>query len=482
MAPKGGSDNDFSDFYFLKSLLEAGIDENETYTFSFVVEIPHDGIMRGTSSDSAEGIVAVPHSEAGHFESEEDFDFDNVSWPEMEASNWTINSSYGNENEAKIRVTIHLGESAGGGNEYSTEFELSGAGSIQTKDWSSHQRAQAEEHENYDNAWDMFDSPDGVGQVQALDNPEMIGLHVVQVIAAFPSDSLLELNEQTNRFEDGPKLPHFSVDGTEAKFEITTIPDNFFIDSEHFEDTYDWSIEPGADSENPGNDPLADSDLIDKDQSVMTVENAKWFADPDNQWLNETGVISTYRISVNVANAITIRNMPWTVGVEYTGEINPRQMLLGGPETERVDGFWVVTGIGSHERDTSQIIPVVYAPIESQFYSKIDAHEMYHIKQYTEIYPFDQIFSSFKTRTNGGPPISLKEEYDLVNNMGHKDEQSFRFAVDLAYNEWQNGYSQMRANTRCELEWQAHEHIHNIDPQYLNLQKDEIPGIYGCTF
>jgi hypothetical protein len=144
----------------------------ELTEFEFTVKIPPDGLLQGTASGSAQGIVAV----AGHFSSSADFSFKNVTWPEDLPPNWELNSEYGANHEAKITVTLNSEDENA---EPSAELELDGEGSIQTLDWSSHQRRIAEEEEQ--SAWEKFSDPDGVGRVQALDNPPVVLLSILSV-------------------------------------------------------------------------------------------------------------------------------------------------------------------------------------------------------------------------------------------------------------------------------------------------------------
>jgi hypothetical protein len=113
---------------------------------------------------------------AGHFSSSADFSFKNVTWPEDLPPNWVLDSSEGGEHEAKITVTLNSEDENA---EPSAELELDGEGAIQTLDWSSHQRRIAEEEEQ--SAWEMFSHPDGVGRVQALDNPPAVLLSILSV-------------------------------------------------------------------------------------------------------------------------------------------------------------------------------------------------------------------------------------------------------------------------------------------------------------
>lgn len=144
----------------------------ELTEFKFTVKIPPDGLLQGVSSGSAQGIVAV----AGHFSSSADFSFKNVTWPEDLPPNWVLDSSEGGEHEALITVTLNSEHENA---EQTAELELDGEGSIQTLDWSSHQRKKAEEEEQ--SAWEMFSDPDGVGRVQALDNPPMVSFSILSV-------------------------------------------------------------------------------------------------------------------------------------------------------------------------------------------------------------------------------------------------------------------------------------------------------------
>jgi hypothetical protein len=87
-----------------------------------------------------------------------------------------LNSEYGANHEAKITVTLNSEDENA---EPSAELELDGEGSIQTLDWSSHQRSKAEEEEQ--SAWEKFSHPDGVGRVQALDNPPVVSFSVLSL-------------------------------------------------------------------------------------------------------------------------------------------------------------------------------------------------------------------------------------------------------------------------------------------------------------
>lgn len=159
-------------FLFMPKEPEEG--QSELSEFSFVVEIPPDGLMGGDSGSSAKGIVA----EAGHFSSGTDFSFRSVTWPASLPSNWVLDDSYGANHQAEITVTLNSEASDA---EDSTGFELDGAGSIKTLDWSSHQRKQAEEDDDDTDVWDIFDNPDGIGQVQAADNPERVMFSLLKV-------------------------------------------------------------------------------------------------------------------------------------------------------------------------------------------------------------------------------------------------------------------------------------------------------------
>jgi hypothetical protein len=144
----------------------------ELTEFEFRVKIPPEGLLQGTASGSAQGIVAV----AGHFSSSADFSFKNVTWPEDFPPNWQLDSGYGAHHEAKITVILNSEDENA---EPSAELELDGEGSIQTLDWSSHQRRIAEEEEQ--SAWEKFSHPDGVGRVQALDNPPVVSFSILSV-------------------------------------------------------------------------------------------------------------------------------------------------------------------------------------------------------------------------------------------------------------------------------------------------------------
>lgn len=154
-------------FLFMPKEPEEG--QSELKEFSFVVEIPPDGLMGGDSGSSAQGIVA----EATHFSSGADFSFRSVTWPASLPSNWVLDDSYGANHQAKITVTLNSEASIG--------FELDGAGSIKTLDWSSHQRKQAEEDDDGGDVWEIFDNPDGIGQVQAADNPKRVMFSLLKV-------------------------------------------------------------------------------------------------------------------------------------------------------------------------------------------------------------------------------------------------------------------------------------------------------------
>lgn len=467
MNSKNGGNDRFSDFYFLIRSFESRItNKNKNVSFTFTLEIPHEGLMEGSAGESAEGIVA----QVGHFDSPNNFDFHSVLWPEMDADNWAIDSTFGNNNQAQVTVKLTLGESVSGAEENSIEYELSGAGSIQTRDWSSHQRAQAEE--NSKDVWDMFrNSPDGIGRIQEADNPQAINFHFAQFITKFP--------EAEFTFDDRV-FPHTSVEGTEAEFEVQIIPQSFFSNTEHFNESYNWSIAHPTGS--VGHKPIKNDDLNNRNQRIMTIPKARWFAEPDEKWYKESDNFCEYRINIEVG-PVRFENLPWTVGVEFTGHIDPREMLSGEPKTEEINGSWKILGKGTHERDPSQITPVVNAPSGSDFYDKILSHENHHIKQYKEIEPFSNIYSSFKTRTKGGPRLTLWEFYQIINDSNHSNEDLFRSSINNSYDRWKDGYGEMRKNTRCELEWQAYKHMEEEGPFYLHLkEKSEVAERYKCEF
>lgn len=292
-----GESGRYSDFYFLIRTHGARItNESKNISIKFTLEIPHEDLMGGGAGASAQGIVAEP----GHFESADEFDFHSVSWPQMGASNWTINPNFGKQNQAQVTISLTLGESVSGAEKNSIEYELSGAGSIQTLDWSSHQRAQAKKKNR--NVWELFpNNPDGRGRVQEADNPQAIGLHFAQFITKFP---------QAQLYGNDKNLSHTTIEGTEAEFEVQVIPEDFFENTEHFSEFYNWSITHPTGS--VGHDPIENKDLNNRNQRIMNVSRAKWFAEPNSPWLNKAGTACEYRINIEVG-PVQFPNTRWTV-------------------------------------------------------------------------------------------------------------------------------------------------------------------------
>jgi hypothetical protein len=107
-----------------------------------------------------------------------------------------LDDSYGANHQAEITVTLNAEASDA---KDSTGFELDGGGSIKTLDWSSHQRKQAEEDDDGGDVWEIFGNPDGIGQVQAADNPKRVLFSLLKVDIEVPKvDS--EGNEISGEF------------------------------------------------------------------------------------------------------------------------------------------------------------------------------------------------------------------------------------------------------------------------------------------
>lgn len=126
--------------------------------FQFVVQIPTDGILKGDSGSSAQGIVAVE----GDFEN---FNFKKVDWPSVTSDVWKFDNGFGETNQMRVTVTVPTAstdpqETSSSEDDLSRELSLNGDGAIETQDWSSHQRAQAEEAD--EDVTKMFSKPDGV--------------------------------------------------------------------------------------------------------------------------------------------------------------------------------------------------------------------------------------------------------------------------------------------------------------------------------
>lgn len=159
-------------------------------------------------------------------------------------------------------------------------------------------------------------------------------------------------------------------------------------------------------------------------------------------------------------------------------------MLTGVPRAiRRGDGVIIITDLGTHKRNPSNIQPIVRTPTTSDFYRKAKEHEKYHIRQYRSESPWKEIFTSFQKRTEGGPEYTLMQYYQKVNDKQITDLDEFNKERLNRYSEWINGYKKMIETNQCEFEWQAWKHTEEFEPKYLHLEaKDEVSQLYGCQF
>ena len=172
-------------FFIIPPEEEEQPDEAEDITITFFLTIPPEGLLGGNPSSLAGEIIADPEQLG------EDFDFRKVAWPEFSSVNWKLVSppDPGHLYEAKIEVTLPA-EDSEDDQAYQTSVDFKGDGAIETLDWSSHQRAQAEEEAEAAAATggqsqgisDMFpEGPDGIGKVQDADNPNPLNLQLLKV-------------------------------------------------------------------------------------------------------------------------------------------------------------------------------------------------------------------------------------------------------------------------------------------------------------
>ncbi|MCH8476246.1 MAG: hypothetical protein LAT55_13580, partial [Opitutales bacterium] len=221
----------------------------------------------------AEGIVAVESHDIVNF------NFRSVDWPiDNTPSNWSIAGVEDEDedediiNQIEITITVSSEESEepeannGGsenGDENIFELALEGDGAIETLDWSAHQRAQAEESDDHDNAWDMFDKPDGVGRVQNADNPEPLEFMLVSLITEIENTSpdLTDLNLLRGEVEPAEIADDVLEELGDLVFEV-----RFFDDEEEFP----WKeIEDDQHAENHDNHVNYREDITEHDILII---------------------------------------------------------------------------------------------------------------------------------------------------------------------------------------------------------------------
>ena len=143
--------------------------------------------------------------------------------------------------------------------DYTFELDLEGDGVITTHDWSSHQRAQAEEANT--DAPDMFseEGPDGIGTVQDADNLDLLNLQLLKVDLDIVHPATGELDEAKEDVNDGGyvtikrevedehiapitelKLHANSSLPSSSKFRIKFAGEREILDGERHQCTYSW--------------------------------------------------------------------------------------------------------------------------------------------------------------------------------------------------------------------------------------------------
>lgn len=216
--------------------------------------------------------------------------------------------------------------------------------------------------------------------------------------------------------------------------------------------SYQWSFEAPSGS---GNNPQVN---FTTQGNAMTEAKAHWFANPD-QGCPRSSTESTYKIKVTVSfsNSSPITKeksfkvkVPWEPG----GRTDATPTLLGGPTIGQIQGgIWKVTGIGTLRYDP-RTVKQVFAPMTSQFYSKLNDHEDVHVQQW---------------QLNGlkGQHWNPQLFYNRIQNFTASSEAALMQMIEMELVDFYDDAGTISANLCNASEIEAYNVADLLSPKYL---------------
>ncbi len=231
---------------------------------------------------------------------------------------------------------------------------------------------------------------------------------------------------------------------------------------------YSWTAEwPAGVGHEPGVNFMNSSD------QETQVEKAQWFAEPDSQWLTDTGTSCVYDIFVTIAvGDLDCKSDPhkWTVEVEYSAICYwPEFKNVNTIAVEEINGTFVVTGQGDFHRSEPEI-DMLDTPETSDFYDKFLAHEEEHYDQWTNQDPWQNLFDADTLYNN-----------EIEGLQSQVSEAELREQIDgiILSQEYNDGL--IAEGTECKAEQKAYAVMRDEDPYYLDKTKWDVFGQYGCN-
>lgn len=191
-------------------------------------------------------------------------------------------------------------------------------------------------------------------------------------------DPVCDQTTENSTAEVKPKVeinvPSSANDGSTVTFSSTTSPGPTPT-------SYQWSFTPTS----GGNDPNLS---LTSATSANTNANAKWYANPNNACTASTSSNYTVKLRTTWTNHSPIEKtktfaveVPWTIA----GKVEATPTITGTPtRAQNGSGIWEVTGFGSLAY-ASGAVKTMYVPQASQFYTKTNTHEEFHITQWNSI-------------------------------------------------------------------------------------------------
>jgi len=247
-----------------------------------------------------------------------------------------------------------------------------------------------------------------------------------------------------------------TIDGyNSGQFSVTVQPAGLTVDSY----TWSWQAPTGA-----GNNPQVAFGTGNQQNTI--VNNAHWFASPDNRLKSVTGWDCEYTI-----NCTVVIN-----GVQYVDSTPPTwRVYLPDPPAEtavpRIDGMvsigqfvstgeWYVCGMGTLVRTAPVVYP--HIPSTSQFYNKVvTIHEARHVEQLTTG------VSGTTVHTLWDPTVLYNVSLStMTSTVSEADLRNQVLTAILDYNDFDN--IQLNAQ-RQMLEHDAFTQSNAVPPDYLEF-------------
>lgn len=242
--------------------------------------------------------------------------------------------------------------------------------------------------------------------------------------------------------------PNVSIAGPSSAIDGTTV--TFTADVRNGTPTgYQWSFTAPSGA---GNNPQVN---FTAPTGATTDAKAHWFAYP-NRECPATSTGSTYKIKLTVTfsdrSPIT-KEKSFTVTVpDPAGYVAP-PTISGGPSYgfSPQRNLWVITGPGSMQRVAST--RVINVPTASQFFNKVEQHELKHEEQYatgmlSDLYTVSSLFSVLST-------ITGTSETNLISN------------VNQATTNWYNQQNSVLQGRLPAAEKEAYIVSDPIAPRYI---------------